>query len=370
MDDLQQVLAGAEAMPDDGTERAEPGAEVEYASRTAQRKTERRAGRVVRRAEQRLKSAAVKREERAVVRAARAANSSPSPEEQAGYYAIRNARRAREEARDGLREGMSLPWSHPGSRGVRVVIDLGMEALMNTSELKSLAAQVTISYGEVIQRSIHREGYAPLRLACTGLADAPKTKARLLPKGAKGWGMHFCEGDFAASVTELCAPLAEPAVEPEAMVNTAGSGGPQGEIPMGLGPRIVVLSPDAEVALTEVREDEVYVIGGLCDYGRILNVTAQRAEERGVFAARLPISEAFGVTISVDILTINQVVVALMEVVNNGGDWEKAFREALPPRKLREVDELLKLKKKGANVKAGVNEETGAKAAADGTPVC
>ncbi|KAJ1626455.1 hypothetical protein T492DRAFT_1032633 [Pavlovales sp. CCMP2436] len=181
MDDLQQVLAGAEAMPDDGTERAEPGAEVEYASRTAQRKTERRAGRVVRRAEQRLKSAAVKREERAVVRAARAANSSPSPEEQAGYYAIRNARRAREEARDGLREGMSLPWSHPGSRGVRVVIDLGMEALMNTSELKSLAAQVTISYGEVIQRSIHREGYAPLRLACTGLADAPKTKARSPP---------------------------------------------------------------------------------------------------------------------------------------------------------------------------------------------
>jgi hypothetical protein len=39
MDDLL-TLAGAEVMPDDGTERPEPGAEAEYASTTAQRKTE------------------------------------------------------------------------------------------------------------------------------------------------------------------------------------------------------------------------------------------------------------------------------------------------------------------------------------------
>ena len=102
--------------------------------------------------------------------------------------------------------------------------------------------------------------------------------------------------------------------------------------------RIVVLSPDASDVLREVREDCVYVVGGLCDYQRLANVTAHRAGERKTRAARLPIAEVLGGGDRVDILTVNQVLVALHDVAN-GCDWGDALRRAMPPRKLRDVAE-------------------------------
>jgi hypothetical protein len=268
-----------------------------------------------------------------------------------------------------------------------------MEALMNLSELKSLSSQVTMGYGCVITRCLERPGWQPLRLALVGLDDAPKTRARLPDVRAMGdtrGGAHAPDRAPAprspsrrhraaaaramggARARQIARQIARPAHPRDATAHdpflpspraTARARGrrevdqwgvrvhgadfgaaipalyalpPDAGEPATIdGSRIVVLSPDAPDALREVREDCVYVIGGLCDYKRIANVTCQRASTRGTRAARLPISEALGLGDRVDILTVNQVVVALHDVAN-GCDWADALRRAMPARKLRD----------------------------------
>lgn len=317
LDSLWQVLMEAEAMPRTGTE-SRPSS-CTFQSTTASRNAMRREARNAKRVETRLRKRSAAREQRAEVRAKRAANGVPSLEQKLQYWNTTNMRRARDDARLRVRAAMAAPWSDPEAIGVRVAIDLGMEALMSPGEIKSLIAQLTVGYGEVLRRATDRPDFAPLRLALTNLDEAPLTLGRL--RNADKWGAQLCPADFGVAVPALCA-------------------GPQSKTDATPCPPIVVLSPDAEEVLHSVTRDEVYVIGGLCDYKRIANVTASRASERGVRAARLPITEAFGANDMVDILTVNQVIVALM-VMANTGDWRLALREALPPRKLRVINEHL-----------------------------
>jgi hypothetical protein len=142
---------------------------------------------------------------------------------------------------------------------------------------------------------------------------------RSRPRQVDQWGVRVHGADFGAAIPALYA------VPPDT-----------GEPATIDGSRVVVLSPDAADVLDEVREDCVYVIGGLCDYKRIANVTCRRAEARGARAARLPISEVFGLGNRIDILTVNQVITALHDVAN-GCSWADALRRAMPARKLRDV---------------------------------
>ena len=100
-------------------------------------------------------------------------------------------------------------------------------------------------------------------------------------------------------------------------------------------PQLVVLSPDAQEPLAELDPTAVYIVGGLCDYRRVRNATRGRAESRGVVCRRLPLREALGRTLAVEILTVDQVLHVLLEAANNGSDWARALEAALPPRKLQ-----------------------------------
>ena len=63
-------------------------------------------------------------------------------------------RHAREAVRREVRRGMLAPWSDDGVGGLRIIIDLGMESLMNDAELKSLVTQVQLSYAAVLRRTV------------------------------------------------------------------------------------------------------------------------------------------------------------------------------------------------------------------------
>ena len=97
------------------------------------------------------------------------------------------------------------------------------------------------------------------------------------------------------------------------------------------------MSPDAPDAIVDAPcRDDVFVVGGLCDYKRVTNATLDRAEAAGVEARRLPIEEILG-PVSVNILTVNQTVEALCRADLNGGDWRAALEAVLPGRKLEEM---------------------------------
>ena len=55
--------------------------------------------------------------------------------------------------------------------------------------------------------------------------------------------------------------------------------------------KLVYLSANGEELLTELKADEVYVIGGIVDRNRLKNCTYQKAQDLGIRCARLPLQE-------------------------------------------------------------------------------
>jgi tRNA (guanine9-N1)-methyltransferase len=92
-----------------------------------------------------------------------------------------------------------------------------------------------------------------------------------------------------------------------------------------------MLSPDAADTLDELDfANTVYVIGGLVDRTVIKSQSLQKAVERGVSAARLPLPPLIKGTV----LNINTVV----EILHHrylGSDWSSSFRKVIPPRKFK-----------------------------------
>lgn len=303
-------------------------------------------------------------------------------------------RHAREAIRKEVRRGMLAPWHDDGAGGLRIIVDLGMESLMNDAELKSLVTQIQLSYAaalrltvdEIIRRAdanADEDADARPRLSTDPAATdavpsssadpgAPRVSARLRAAAAASLAVraagHSCaptrlmlsslDGRAEAALRRDAGSAAWPVRASrdtfEVAARRAASGEDLGAAPEGSDPsnmvggetglrrpdegrrtRIVVMSPDAEFALEGAPDREaVYVVGGLCDYKRIANATLDRAEAAGVEARRLPIEETFGANFSVNILTVNQTVEALCRAGLNGGDWEDALRGVLPARKM------------------------------------
>ncbi|RKP23206.1 guanine-N1-methyltransferase [Syncephalis pseudoplumigaleata] len=96
--------------------------------------------------------------------------------------------------------------------------------------------------------------------------------------------------------------------------------------------KLVYLSADAEDVLETLEPDTVYVIGALVDRNHHKNLTHQRATELGIRTAQLPI-RSFVATSHRRVLTVNHVVEILTHWCGHR-DWQQAFLNAIPQRKL------------------------------------
>eukprot|EP00310_Coccolithus_braarudii_P008230 CAMPEP_0183382496 /NCGR_PEP_ID=MMETSP0164_2-20130417/126976_1 /TAXON_ID=221442 /ORGANISM="Coccolithus pelagicus ssp braarudi, Strain PLY182g" /LENGTH=350 /DNA_ID=CAMNT_0025560119 /DNA_START=21 /DNA_END=1074 /DNA_ORIENTATION=- len=202
------------------------------------------------------------------------------------------------------RERDGVAWASESS--VKLVLDFAYSQYMCERESASLCTQVVNSYAEVLKRCADRVGWRPVALALTNARPDSDIMRRIAAAGgSEGWPVPTRAEGFAAAVPILCSHT---------------------EV-------VCVLSPDADGPLLGPLQPGVYVIGGLCDYRRVRNASRREAERCGVACRRLPIRECLG-AVSVEVLTVDQVAITLLEVANNGGDWEAALKAALPPRKL------------------------------------
>ena len=261
----------------------------------------------------------VRARKKALAAAAREASDAGQASE--AQWAATAARHQLKRERERVKALMRQPWSDAGLAGLRVVCDLGMQGLMCEAELASLAQQLTLGYGLVLRGCSAQPDMRPLRLAFVG-ADGESAVLRKLDRtcDAAKWPVRRSAADFAEAAAELCRSGCDGDEEAEV--------GPPD-------PQLVVLSPDAQEPLAELDPTAVYIVGGLCDYRRVRNATRGRAEARGVVCRRLPLREALGRTLAVEILTVDQVLHVLLEAANNGSDWARALEAALPPRKLQ-----------------------------------
>ena len=95
--------------------------------------------------------------------------------------------------------------------------------------------------------------------------------------------------------------------------------------------RLVYLTADSPNIINELDEKDAYIIGGIVDRNRYINLTLDRANEQGVRHGKLPIGDYMKLQSST-VLTVNHVF-DIMATQFNTGDWSTTLNKVIPERK-------------------------------------
>ncbi|KAJ7755929.1 guanine-1-methyltransferase-domain-containing protein [Mycena metata] len=187
--------------------------------------------------------------------------------------------------------------------GGKVVVDLGFDDKMSEKEVFSLCSQLAYTY------SANRHAEYPFSLIFTSING--KSLARLESLNDSGFKRWANTEWWAEGYERLWE--ADPAVKQT----------------------VVYLTADSDEELTELKPDETYIIGGLCDHNRYKNMCLTKAQESGVRTARLPIGTYLADLRTRKVLTVNQAFEILVHWTDMR-DWEAAFQAVIPKRKFEE----------------------------------
>ncbi|KAJ7693822.1 guanine-1-methyltransferase-domain-containing protein [Mycena rosella] len=200
--------------------------------------------------------------------------------------------------------------------GGRVIIDLGFDEKMTEKEVQSLCSQLAYTY------SANRNAGHQFSLLFTSLNG--KSLTRLESMSDAGYTRWVNSEWWSEGYERLWAE--DPAVKQT----------------------VVYLTADSDDELTELKPDETYVIGGICDHNRLKNECLNKAEASGIRTARLPIGTYLSELRTRKVLTVNQAFEILVHWVDTR-DWEAAFHAVIPKRKFEESS---RNKEKGADADA------------------
>ncbi|KAJ7228199.1 guanine-1-methyltransferase-domain-containing protein [Mycena pura] len=187
--------------------------------------------------------------------------------------------------------------------GGRVVVDLGFDEKMTEKEVQSLCSQLGYTY------SANRSAENPFKLVFSSLNG--KCLARLESQCDAAYRRWQHSEWWSEGYERLWG--ADPTVKQS----------------------IVYLTADSDEELTELKPDETYIIGGICDHNRLKNECLNKAQADGVRTARLPIGTYLSDLRTRKVLTVNQVFEILVRWVD-ARDWETAFYAVIPKRKFED----------------------------------
>lgn len=173
-----------------------------------------------------------------------------------------------------------------------VVIDFDFYDLMCESDIRMAIKQVNACY------SLNRKAEFPLKLHVSSFSGPTKDLFVKLQPGSIHWDLSFQEEDY---------------------------------IELFPKEKIVYLTSDSENVLQSMDEEKVYIIGGIVDHNQHKGLCLQRAKNRGIAHAQLPINKFVHMSTR-KVLTINHVFEILSKSLATK-DWKDAFFSVIPKRK-------------------------------------
>jgi len=194
----------------------------------------------------------------------------------------------------------------------QVVVDLGFDHMMTDKEVTSLTSQLAYTY------SANRRSLMPFTsLIFTSLNG--RTKSRLDAINDAGYKRWTNTKWWEEGYDQIW------------VSNPDSLGGDDSEARRA---SVVYLTADSEEELMELKEGEIYVIGGICDHNRYKNLCLEKAQTSSIRHARLPIGRYIASLTTRKVLTVNQVFEILLKWVETR-DWEQAFWSVIPKRKFQ-----------------------------------
>ncbi|RYN41828.1 tRNA (guanine(9)-N1)-methyltransferase [Alternaria arborescens] len=215
---------------------------------------------------------------------------------------------------------------------ITVIFDCDFEELMFDNELKSLGLQITRCYSD------NRKANFRAHLALSSFGGKMKERFDgILAKQYTSWkGFQFFEEDFVEVSEKAKEWMSGPeggkvlgALKTSAESNSL-SEQEQAEAAEEEG-EVVYLSSESDNVLTHLKPNSTYIIGGLVDKNRHKGICHNRAVERGIKTAKLPIGEYLEMK-SRQVLVTNHVLEIMLKWMEFG-DWGKAFMAVMPERK-------------------------------------
>ncbi|EIN10945.1 hypothetical protein PUNSTDRAFT_51512 [Punctularia strigosozonata HHB-11173 SS5] len=232
--------------------------------------------------------------------------------------------------------------------GARVVVDLGFDDKMTEKEIVSLISQLGYTY------SANRRATRPFsRLLFTSLNGRTKEKMDATSnagysrwKGTEWWeesyeglwaGSKTINGDVSPEIAESPPTKSDHGTAAHTVHVPSSEEGKESSIKPQEKSRcpkenIVYLTADADEEISELREGETYIIGGICDHNRYKNLCLNKAVASGIRSARLPIGTYLAALPTRKVLTVNQAFEILVNWVDSR-DWEHALNAVMPQRK-------------------------------------
>ncbi|KAH6914780.1 guanine-1-methyltransferase-domain-containing protein [Coprinopsis sp. MPI-PUGE-AT-0042] len=211
---------------------------------------------------------------------------------------------------------------------------------MNPKEVKSLCSQLAYTY------STNRLANFPFSLTFSSLdgrtcermdsiGDASHRRWSKTEWWTEGLERLWSDSPAAVSSSEIASGTALAGEGPGPSSGTAAKfpfeGLPSSE---DIRQKVVYLTADCDEELTELKPDEIYVIGGIVDHNRYKNLCLNKAKELGVRTAKLPIGSYLSHLPTRKVLTVNQCFEILVKWVETKS-WEEALYSVIPKRKFQ-----------------------------------
>ncbi|KAI0832825.1 guanine-1-methyltransferase-domain-containing protein [Trametes gibbosa] len=216
--------------------------------------------------------------------------------------------------------------------GARVVVDLGFDEMMTENEVKSLASQLAYTYS-TNKKAVHPFSsllFTSLNGRTLVRMDATNNAAYKRWVGAEWWTGGYERLWANEETTGL--ENTEESREVEAGSERASERSKNHQPSRATRETVVYLTADTEDELTELKEGETYIIGGIVDHNRYKNLCFNKSKEHNIRSARLPIGTYLSELRTRKVLTVNQTFEILVKWVETR-DWEKALYSVIPKRK-------------------------------------